>query len=136
MPSSTSVFCLQLMSFLIFSVQFRRCPIIFSWSSHIRSLPWVIFMHVDRVTSPNKIESNLVDVFTFIEPHLDPSFTSANAFHVILLNLCRDYMLHIGNFLQRSIVKALWQSFDVHVNNLLLSEVLLCMVLCSIVTGQ
>ena len=93
------------------------------WSRQIRSLSWIILVHVDCEASTNEVKSYLVICFAFVQSDLDSTFTSANTLEVVLSHLSCNDVLNVGNSLKRLLVEVLWKTFHINVNNFLLGQV-------------
>lgn len=126
----------HLVSLLGFGVEVLALSRIFARPSHVRSLPRVLCVQVHRITGADKVESHLVDGLALIEADLNSSFTRANTLEVILLNLSRNYVLHIGHSPERLLIEVLRQTLDIDVDDLLLGQVLRIMILLGVVTGE
>ena len=93
-------------------------------------------MNVYGKAGTNKIQSYLVDGLTLIQSDLNSSFTSANTLQIVFSYLSWHDMLDIGNTFQRLLIKILWQSFHINIDDFLFGQVSLLVVFERIMTSE
>lgn len=120
----------------VLCVQESVVSVVSGWTRQIRSLASIICMHIHRVSSTDEVQSYLVKGLSFVESDLDPSFTSADALEVVLLNLSTYNMLDVGHSSKGLLVEVLGQASDINVDDLLLGEVRLLVVFLRVVAGE
>lgn len=93
-------------------------------------------MNIHGVAGADKVESYLVDCLTLIESDFNSSLSGADALQVILVDLSRDDMLHVGDSLKRLLIEVLGQASHIDVDDLLLGEVLLLVVFLGVMARE
>ena len=93
-------------------------------------------MYVHRKSCANKVQSYLIKCLALVQSDLDSTLTSANTLKVIFFNLSADYMFHIGNSSQWLLIKVLWKTSYININDLLLSQVGWLVILEGVVAGE
>ena len=111
------------MGLLVLGVEVPVLTHILLWPSHHRPLSWVVEVTLHYVASPEEVEPDLLETLSLIESYLDSSVALTDSLKIIVLELGRNHVLHVGDSLHLGLVGGGRQAREVQINHVVVLAV-------------